>query len=523
MSKSLAAHIVAVLLIVTVVIPATFFIAPQKVVAQSTASCLGSALGGIYSFVTGMFTGVPTAPSDAQGNGVTTGATLGDCINNVIIKPLARQLIHQIIKATTASIINWINGGNGTGQPSFVLNLSLHLQAVSDSVALPFINQLQRVTNPAFAAGIASSLLTKYAFGTSVGGFLASSQGTLGRYSPNQSAFVAGNFSQGGIPAWFALTTQDNNNPYMVAAAAAGKTDSLVNQAVTNRRQDLVQGRGFLSWCGTSSTGGGGSSITPTAACRNEDGSEGNVKTPGVAIQDYVKDALGSDMAALINPTDIDSAIAQIFGAALQQTMNSIFGGGGLFGASQTTSIRPTAITTALQTAAITNASMISDVNATAGAATARLQAYTLAWNTIGNAAGTAQSSLTSLKFTCSTQASAADSGLAAVAAVAAQVQTALSAVSGTQTLILQVQQDAQDTTAAGKAKLNTDLAALAAAPPTNAQVSSAQVDAATTGAATASPAGSLTVSGGTLVDRMNLLNFNATAMLTDPVACPAP
>ncbi|OGG76357.1 hypothetical protein A2950_01200 [Candidatus Kaiserbacteria bacterium RIFCSPLOWO2_01_FULL_55_19] len=448
-------------------------------------------------------------------------STIADCVYKTIIIPLARQLIHQIIRATTASIINWINGGNGTGQPSFVLNLSLHLQAVSDAVVLPFIGQLQRVLNPAFAAGIASSILTKYALGTSVGGFLASSQGTLGRYSPNQTAFVAGDYRQGGIPAWFALTTQDNNNPYMVAAAAASKGDSLVNQAITNRRQDLVQGRGFLSWCGPSTTGGSGSSITPTAACKNADGSDGNVKTPGVVIQDYVKDALGSDMASLVNPTDIDSAIAAIFGAALQQTMNSIFGGGGLFGASQPSSIRPTAITTAIQTTAVGNATVIVDVNAIAAAATARLQAYTLAWNTIGSAAGTAQTQLTSLKFTCTAQASAADTGLASVNTVLAQVQTALNAVSGTQALILQVQQDAQDTTAAGTAKLNTDLAALAAAPPTNADVSSAQVNAATTGAATASPTGSLTVSGGTLVDQMNLLNFNATALITDPVACP--
>ncbi len=110
---------------------------------------------------------------------------------------------------------------------------------------------------------------------------------------------------------------------------------------------------------------------------------------------------------------------------------------------------------------------------------------------------------------------------LASVTAALVQAQTALTAVEGTQALVLQVKEDAKDTTAAGVTKLNTDLAALAVAPPTDAAVASAQVDAGTTGAATASPAGSLTVSGGTLVDRMNLLNFNATALITDPVACP--
>ena len=517
MSKKFFTSALAVLLVITLVVPTAFFVAPQRAAAAPAAgatTCVGGIIAGAAAAL--FKPAVPGAdltvsiPSTAG-----AVAKISECIYKLVIIPLARQLIHQIIKATTASIINWINGGNGTGQPSFVLNLSLHLQAVSDAVVLPFIGQLQRVLNPAFAAGIASSILTNYALGTSVGGFLASSQGTLGRYSPNQAAFVAGNFRQGGIPAWFALTTQDNNNPYMLAAAGKSQAQSLVNQAVTNRRQDLVQSNGFLSWCGTRSSGfsgdpndssgaeyESGSSISPTASCYGN-GRLGNIKTPGTVIKDYVKDAVNSDLASLINPADIDSAIAAIFGA------------------SQPSSIRPTAITTAIQTAAVGNATVIVDVNAIAAAATARLQAYTLAWNTIGSAAGTAQTQLTSLKFTCTAQASAADTGLASVNTVLAQVQTALNAVSGTQALILQVQQDAQDTTAAGTAKLNTDLAALAAAPPTNADVSSAQVNAATTGAATASPTGSLTVSGGTLVDQMNLLNFNATALITDPVACP--
>ena len=518
MSRNSIITAVAILLTVSFIVPATFFIAPQRVSAKAGAvTCVGGAIAGLMAFF------LPAiGTKDALTGGATTAtgvASIADCVQKLVIIPLARQLIHQIIQATTASIINWINGNNGTGQPSFVLNLSLHLQAVSDAVALPFINQIQQVMNPAFASGIASSLLLKYAQGTSVGGFLSTQQSTLGLYTPNQGTFLAGgNWTPA---AWFALTTQNNNNPYMIAAAAENKLGSLVAQAQANRRQDLVQGRGFLSWCGPSTSGGSGSSISPTASCRLDGGGEGNVKTPGVAIQEFVKEATNADFASLINPADIDSSIAAIFGAALQQGMNSIFGGTGLFGASQTTSFRPQAITTALQSSAIANSGTITSANTAANAALTRLQAYTTAWNAIGGAAGTAQSSLNSLKFTCTTQSSAADTGLASVNAVLAQAQTALNAVSGTQALALQVQQDAQDTTAAGLARLNTDMQALAAAPPTAADVTSAQVNATVTGGATASPFGSLTVSGGTLVDQMNLINLNATAMITDPVACP--
>ncbi|OGG40330.1 hypothetical protein A2118_01360 [Candidatus Kaiserbacteria bacterium GWA2_50_9] len=534
MSNKPFATSVAVLLIIALVAPATFFIAPQRASAQSGAiGCIGAGIGALFGLtgsaavgVSGIG-GVPVVSMSGNtlagiGNsigGQTAGATTGECIYQLIIVPLARSMMRNILQSITSSIISWITGANGTGQPSFVQNLSRHLQAVGDAVALPFINQVRMVLSPQFGAAIASSLLANYARGTSVGGFLAANQSTLGRYSPNPSAFLAGNFSQGGIPAWFALTTQNENNPYLAKIAANDQLGSLVAQAQANRRQDLVQSKGFLSWCGATNSSMGPSGINPGVVCRNSDGTESPVKTPGTVIQGYAQQALGSGIAQLINPQDIDSALAAILSAAVNQVIQGVFGaGGGLFGASQPSSIRPQAITDALQNTAASNSSAMTSANAVADAALTRATNYSSAWNTIGTAASSAAASVAPLKNieTCASQSSVADSD---INSTLAQMQQASSDVSTTQALANRVKQEAAS---GASAALTTDTQVLGTMIP-DASVTSARADAVPLGGATANPTGSLSVSGGTLVDRMNLISQNAQNLNATSCVAPTP
>ena len=57
------------------------------------------------------------------------------------------------------------------------------------------------------------------------------------------------------------------------------------------------------------------------------------------------------------------------------------------------------------------------------------------------------------------------------------------------------------------------DIQALQAMPPTAEDVANVQQDVQVFEGATASPSGSLVVSGGSLIDRMSLINTNATAL----------
>lgn len=515
MSNKPFAATIAMLLVVALVVPATFFIAPQRVSAQPAGSvtCAGGILGGLFgigaaSSAVSALTAVPTDSKVANfTEGSILGTTAGQCLYQLIVVPLARSMIRTILQSITSSIISWITGRNGTGQPSFVQNLSRHLQAVGDAVALPFINQVRAVLSPQFGAAVASSLLANYARGTSVGGFLAGNQSTLGRYSPDPAAFLRGNFSQGGIPAWFALTTQNENNPYLAKIAANEELGSLVAQAQTNRRQDLVQSNGFLSWCGPSSNSSGPNGINPGASCI-VNGVAGNIRTPGTVIQGYAQQALGSGIAQLINPQDIDSALAAILSSAVNQVIQGVFGAGGLFGASQPSSARPQAITNALQSSAASNSSAMTSANAVADAALARATDYGNSWSTIGTAANSAAASVASLKnnAACASQAGAADSD---INATLAQTQQAASDISTTQALANQVKQEAAQ---GASAALTTDMQVLGTMIPES-SVTSARADAVALGGAVADPNGSLTVSGGTLLDRMNLITQNAQNM----------
>src|SRR3989344_2519668 len=145
MSNKPFATSIAALLIIALIAPATFFIVPQRAsAAEGAVTCTGGLLGSLFSIGGGSVSALTSVPTDSKvanfTEGSILGTTAGQCIYQLIIVPLARSMIRNILQSITSSIINWITGRNGTGQPSFVQNLSRHLQSVGDAVALPFIN-----------------------------------------------------------------------------------------------------------------------------------------------------------------------------------------------------------------------------------------------------------------------------------------------------------------------------------------------------------------------------------------------
>jgi hypothetical protein len=557
MSKNLATRAIALILLVVLVAPVTFFIAPQRASAASSVGCIGGIVGGAAT-ANGAAAALSVPDNSFLGNLINTftaGSTLGTCINDLIVVPLIRAAIRAILQQMTASVINWINGGNGTGQPSFVMNLSAHLQSLGDATVLPFIAMVATGFNSPFGAAISSSLLTTYAQQSSLAGFFAANQCTLSRFSSNPSAFVAGNWSQGGIPEWFALTGPTANNPYILNQAVLAQANSNIGQAVTNRRQDLVQSRGYLSFCTTNnvstqtldwnnfsaSSPQSTSIISPGDPCTNGDGTQGKTQTPGSLIADYANKGIASAgfdqmNALLVSANDIDSA----FSAITTALINQVLGSTGLLGASQSSSSgggRSSALTSQLQNYADSSANATQSAFLTAQSKLADVTTYTNSWNTIVTAANTASTSLASLASFCTAAAasttllmqesnsnvpafrSAATAQVAAaqsaitseVAPVLAQAQTATNAVAATQTFGLQVEAESSGTSVG--VSLASDVATLVTMPPSPMDTAGVQMNATVGGSAAASPPGSVTVTRGTLVDQMNLISANAEAL----------
>jgi hypothetical protein len=524
-------RILAVLLIVLFTVPATLFVAPQRASADA-GGCIGGILFGGAGSLVSKISSVPVSnlPIETT-SGITSGATTGSCVYDVIVVPILRQMIRGFLQQMTMATISWINGSNPTGQPSYVPNLSLHLQGVGDAVALSFISRAATAFNSPFGSAISFSLQNSYAQQSSMAGFYAANRSTLAQSSPDINGFLSGDWSKGGLASWFALTTQTQNNPYTLYYAAQNQLGSNINQAQTNRRQDLIQSKGFLSYCGGDTTtkvnvGLGGSSINPQVSCFNSDGTQANATTPGSTIASYLEANVNSGVGQLVAAQDLDAALGQI----VMALGNQILGPGGLFGATQpSSSSNTTPVSTTPSNATASSISL-------ADSKLSDVAAYTSAWATIAAAANIASTSVASLASFClaetksevgsertqqfidaaNAQIVAAQNAITTlIAPVLAQAQSVPNANASTTAFALKVKAAGSVVPIADPTQYGIDVSTLATLPPMTTDVAVAQQAAQVTGGAQANPGGSLSIFGGTVVDQMNLLSTNSATLKT--------
>lgn len=548
----------AILLTITLVAPTAFLIAPHRASA-SALSCVGGLLG-IGASAAPVGVPIQNLPI-SKATGSSAGSTATSCIRDVILIPLARTAIRALLQQMTASVVNWINGANGTGQPSYIRNTQGNLQGVGDSKANAFFAAFARDITSPFAAAVASSLRANYLQNTSEAGFWAANQCTLPR---NMDEFLYGDWSQGGIGTWFALTTQSQNNPFTLYQTSQIHLSNIIGPGIGGatgaRIAELAWGSGFLSWCGSVGTsytpGADGSGVAPGDPCFDSDGKGGTIKTPGSVVHGYTQKVLvGTPFEQLISANDLDSSFDAIVGALLNQVLGSA---GGLFGASAS-SDSGSSVTNRLQNYSNSDSTAIQSASQTAQSVLAQLVTFTNAWQTISAAANTASTSAASLANFCTAaadtqalallnssssnsnplfpvtpivpsdlstihsefidasraQAVAAQTAITTeIAPVPLQAQAAINSVAPTQTLALKVQSEASGTTVS-LGSLSSDLTTLIATAPSITEVTDVQQNAQVFGGAQASPAGSLTVSGGSLVDQMNLISANAATLKT--------
>jgi len=555
--------VLAIFLIITLIVPPVFFVAQQKTYAADAVTEVGPQLYNTLK------TSIETTISVAKLTLLTAynlaeaSAETALYINTYVLQPLAFVMSGNLLKLITASVIDFVIGKtNGTGAPQFVQNLQGNLQTVGDTQALAFFAQFGRNSNSPFASAITSSLRTNYLQNTSSAGFWDANKCTLSASSPNIDDYLKGDWSQGGTDAWFALTTQDQNNPYTLYQRSQNQLASVVTSATAARLAELNWGQGFLSWCSATVNPYSDSSspivtgVNPGDPCINEDGTPGTIKTPGSTIKATLDKVLGSTQDKLVQMGSVANEITGILGniATTMATVNfaqQLLGGpnsGGLFGVGQPSGSNSTSQlyqhrnspgylgvtdSTVYQEAAALPMSGSDVLN--------RVSQYQSAWNTISVAANAASTSVTSLASFCLSQQAVASSTFAnsnslylanfmnisnaeinaaqtalttEIAPIFAQVANA-STVSAVATAMAQKVQNELNSSTPNSGiggSYTADLQALQSMPPTMQDIANAEQGAQTFGGATASPTGSLTVSGGSLVDQMNLISANATA-----------
>ena len=261
MSKSPFAAALAILLTITIIAPSAFLIAPQRVhaafgVSDTVHVLTDTSPTSIKTAVESTITAIKSTIT-AIAAPVAAAAEVAQQINDYVLQPLAFVLSGNLLKLMTAGVISFVIGkANGTGIPQFVVDVQKSFQTVSDVRTLAYFDQYMRSSQSPYTGSIVSALRKEYLNKTSLAGFWAANMDTLARSSPNVNAFLAGNWSQGGVGAWFALTTQIQNNPYTKYQNARDQLGNLIGPgaggATGVRAAQLAQNQGFTSWCGSS-------------------------------------------------------------------------------------------------------------------------------------------------------------------------------------------------------------------------------------------------------------------------------
>src|SRR3989344_7165027 len=187
----------------------------------------------------------------------TTGSAFANYsvqFKEFVLDGLATMLAKQIIRQITSSIVTWINTGF-EGSPSFVTNPGAFFLDVADQITGEFLAKtggpLTALCSP-FSIDIRIALSFKYhpnipkRYTCTLSTIIKESKNAAKNSTIN--GFTAGDFSQGGWPAFVSLTTEPQNNIYGAYIIADTELSLRVANAQWGKKDEISQGRGFLSW-----------------------------------------------------------------------------------------------------------------------------------------------------------------------------------------------------------------------------------------------------------------------------------
>lgn len=304
---------------------------------------------------------------DAAVGSTGCGVSLfGICVPFTSLDGFAWFAAKVIIQQLTADVVNWINSGFD-GNPAFMSNPGGFFTNIVDEQIGLMIEQspdLNFLCSP-YSIDIRLALAFKYRpfrkkVTCTLSDIISNSQNAIAGASIN--GFTAGDFSQGGWPAFLSLSTEPQNNIYGAYLEAENELSIRIGNKELLRRDELNQGRGFISWkkCtryadeevaveGGYSTdpetgeqlptaGGSASADTDAAGSGTASGKRicapgyEEVQTPGSVIENSLTTHLGSGVRQLEladSFNEITNAlVAQLINQVLQKGLRAASGGG---------------------------------------------------------------------------------------------------------------------------------------------------------------------------------------------------
>ena len=274
-------------------------------------------------------------------------------IKEYILDPIAWVVAKDMVQNITDETVSWINNG-ANGKPAYIQNPTAFFNGIADQATSAFLaddGPLSSLCSP-ISLNVRLAIALNQS-GSRGGGGNGSNGGTNSPYSCTLSTvinnvlgatingFEAGDFSQGGWPA-FAALAEPQNSFYGAYLEAQSNLDTNIANRKEQANNDLNRGQGFLPY----TTCTDDSSLTSEDAAgdptiQSHTDAEGNVtyqhcqtSTPGSTIKASLDKQLGASTDSLVAADEI----SEIIGALASELINNVLGAGGsggLAGASQ--------------------------------------------------------------------------------------------------------------------------------------------------------------------------------------------
>lgn len=245
MIQNLYKKIVGFILIISFVLPS--IIIPQTAKAQWATFDAGN--------IAASFANLAENAADAVASVGSEISTYLLQFKEYVLDTLVHTLIQQIIRQIGQDVINWINSGF-QGSPAFVQDPGAFFLDLADQMTGAFIDgadgPLKSLCSP-FSIDLKIALAFKYhpkgagkRYDCTLGTIIKNSRNAINNASIN--GFTAGDFRQGGWPAFVSMTTEPQNNIYGAFLETDSELTLKVGGIQSQKKDELMQGGGFLSY-----------------------------------------------------------------------------------------------------------------------------------------------------------------------------------------------------------------------------------------------------------------------------------
>lgn len=255
----------------------------------------------------------------AAANTTTASANTSLLFKEFSLDNIAWMLAKMTLREITTSTVKWINSGF-EGNPGFVSNPAEFFKNVGDELLGQMIfdeKSLAFLCSP-FSLDLKLQLAFKYSpfqkrIACTLTDVIKNATGAVQNASIN--GFTAGDFSQGGWPAFVSMTTEPQNNLYGAYVQADFELSARIANMEKLKSDELNQGRGFLSWqkCKTEPNSDPDFVGPPQKTCE--------IQTPGSVIANVLDANTTGPLQDLHVADEINEVVGALFSQLVTKTL----------------------------------------------------------------------------------------------------------------------------------------------------------------------------------------------------------